>query len=80
MNNSNRPFTETEKAKALSAALKSFGKNEAQKSIQVRNINKIFDFTRKEAIPHLLYFYLNSKVSDTFWYDSTNTKGNNTKQ
>ena len=68
-----RVFTEEEKAKLLSSTLKTFGDSEAQKSIQVKNINKIFKYTNKEAIPHLLYFYLNSKGSDTFWHDSTKT-------
>ena len=68
-----RAFTEEEKANLLSSTLKTFGDSEAQKSIQVKNINKIFKYTNKEAIPHLLYFYLNSKGSDTFWYDSTKT-------
>ena len=61
------PFTTYEKAAVLSISLKSFGKEESKKSIQTGLIKRIFQQSKKENIPKLLYFFLNSKGSDTFW-------------
>jgi hypothetical protein len=58
------PFTTDEKAAILSTSLKSFGTEESKKSIQA---GLIFQQNKKENIPKLLYFFLNSKSSDTFW-------------
>jgi hypothetical protein len=61
------PFTTDEKAAILSNSLKSFGKEESKMSIQAGLIKRIFQQSKKENIPKLLYFFLNSKGSDTFW-------------
>ena len=61
-----------EKTKVLSSSLKSFGVVEADKSIQVDLIKRIFKHKSKEYIPRLLHFFLNSTGRDKFWYSQDN--------
>ena len=65
-------FTLEEKSKILSSSLKSFGVVEADKSIQVDLIKRIFKHKSKEYIPRLLHFFLNSNGKDEFWYTQDN--------
>jgi len=62
IHHSGDPMNTEEKATVLTDSLKTFGKAEARKSLQVTNIKSIF------AFPNLLYYYLNSKGCDNFWF------------
>jgi len=65
-----RSFTVSEKVAILSQTLKSFGDSVAKESVHVELIKRIFKVNKRESIPYFLYFYLNSKGSNTFWYNS----------
>jgi len=63
-------FTLLEKCRCMVDGLISFGRKEANCSDTAHLIRKILSVESMRMIPLLLYFFLNSRGADEFWYKS----------
>ena len=64
-----RPFTLQEKAQIMIDSLKTFGRNESEKYETIKLVKRILANSNMKMVPYMLYFYLNSRGANEFWYN-----------
>ena len=69
-----RPFTLQEKAQILIDSLNTFGRNESEKCETIKLVKRILAQSNMKMIPYMLYFYLNSRGANEFWYNIQSAK------